>query len=246
MWIYVCGDHERSYCLREEAIRRGHRITCPDDAQVVVLPLPHSDVSPQLREKLHRGQRLICGFASEQLERDAREYGWRIQSIYQDEAYQWQNSLDSAEGAAFALMREANFALRGKKALIIGYGKLGKALKMQLEGMGMDVFAAARSPQQRMEAGACALELKTALEKLESYDVIINTVPAQIIGATHLDRIRKDALLMDTASSPYGFHLEDARNKRIHAWRENGIPGRYCPQTAAVRLMDCIERGSET
>ena len=87
------------------------------------------------------------------------------------------------------------------------------------------------------------MNLEQAMESTGSFDAVINTVPAQIIGSSFLANMRKGALLMDTASAPYGVNLEEAKQLRIHAWRENGIPGRYCPQTAAKRILDAIERG---
>ena len=243
MWIYVCGDNDRSYYLREEALHRGHCVTCPDDADWVVLPLPQSAVSEQLKAHLHRGVHLLCGLVDENLEREAKANGWKLHYIYRDEKYQWQNSMDSAEGAVYALMREAPFTLRGKTALIIGYGKLGTALKMHLEGAGVQAIVAARNPVQRESAGEDSLDIAKALEQMGDFDLIVNTVPAQIIGRSALEKIKPGAVLMDTASSPYGFHLEEALALRIKAFRENGIPGRYCPKTAALRLLDCMERG---
>lgn len=242
MWIYVCGDNERTYYLREEALKRGHRITCPHDAQVIVLPLPVSVVSDALKEALHRGQTLICGITEDGFTRCARENGWKTVSIYEDEVYQTENAEDSAEGAVFALMREAPFALKGKRALVIGFGRLGRQLQKYLSRLGVKVTVAARDPVKRALAGEDAVDIKTAMDMLGDFDMIVNTAPAQIVGRSALDNIRKDALLMDTASAPYGFNLEEAKEKRIRAWRENGIPGRYCPKTAAERLMNCIER----
>ena len=86
------------------------------------------------------------------------------------------------------------------------------------------------------------MDIGEALSRVGEYELIVNTAPAQIIGKSVLERIRPGALLMDTASAPYGFNLDEAKEKRIRAWRENGIPGRYCPKTAAERLLDLIER----
>ena len=243
MWIYICGDNERTYYLREMANKRGHRVTCPDDAQVIVLPLPRSEVSPALSERLHRGQILVCGLVNDELRRKAQAAEWTLHCLYEDEKYQQENAVDSAEGAVFALMREAPFLISGSRCLVIGGGRLGCALHRVLCGMGAETWVAARSQEQREKIGKNAMNLEQAIESTGSFDAVINTVPAQIIGSSFLANMRKGALLMDTASAPYGFNLEEAKQLRIHAWRENGIPGRYCPQTAAKRILDAIERG---
>ena len=120
MWIYICGDNERTYYLREMANKRGHRVTCPDDAQVIVLPLPRSEVSPALSERLHRGQILVCGLVNDELRRKAQAAEWTLHCLYEDEKYQQENAVDSAEGAVFALMREAPFLISGSRCLVIG------------------------------------------------------------------------------------------------------------------------------
>jgi dipicolinate synthase subunit A len=189
-----------------------------------------------------RGTVLVCGLTDDAFRREALEKGWRTVPIYDDEKYQLENAEDSAEGAVYALMREAPFALNGKSALVIGYGRLGRALKSKLANMGVEVTVAARDPVKRMEAGESNVDIQEGMASIGQFDMVINTAPAQIIGKTALQSMQKDALLMDTASAPYGFNLEEAKAMRIHAWRENGIPGIYCPKTAAKRLMDLMER----
>lgn len=243
MWIYICGDNERTYYLREMAHARGHRVTCPDDAQVIVLPLPKSEITPALKERLHRGQCLVCGMIEEEMRRNAQMAEWKLLCLYEDEKYQQANAMDSAEGAVYALMREAPFRIIGSKCLIIGGGRLACALHDILQGMQVNTCVAARNPRQREKIGENCLDIEDALAQIHTFDAVINTVPAQIIGGSALRNMRKGALLMDTASAPYGFNLDEAKQMRIHAWRENGIPGRYCPQTAAKRILDAIERG---
>ena len=40
----------------------------------------------------------------------------------------------------------------------------------------------------------------------------------------------------------YGIDLRAAWNRGLRAWREPGLPGRYCPQSAARALLSAIER----
>ena len=61
-------------------------------------------------------------------------------------------------------------------------------------------------------------------------------------GRERLALARPDALLLELASAPYGFDLLLARKLGLRAELESGIPGRYCPRTAAKILWRYIER----
>ena len=48
--------------------------------------------------------------------------------------------------------------------------------------------------------------------------------------------------VMDLASPPYGVDLVAAQCLGVRAWRESGVPGRYCPLAAARAMADAIDR----
>ena len=72
-------------------------------------------------------------------------------------------------------------------------------------------------------------------------DVIFNTVPAQVLGKSELDKIPKDALVVELASPPYGLNMELARHMGVHVQLESGVPGRYAPMNAGAALFDALE-----
>ena len=57
-----------------------------------------------------------------------------------------------------------------------------------------------------------------------------------------LCKVKKGALLMDLASAPWGIDREAARSVGVNAVLESGLPGRYCPRSAAALLMEYMER----
>ena len=48
--------------------------------------------------------------------------------------------------------------------------------------------------------------------------------------------------VIDLTNAPYGVDLDAARRMGVRAWREPGLPGRYCPQSAAEAILRAIER----
>ncbi len=55
------------------------------------------------------------------------------------------NAVPTAEGAIQIALEELPITLHGARALVIGYGRLGKALAQRLDGLGARVTVAARS-----------------------------------------------------------------------------------------------------
>ena len=80
---------------------------------------------------------------------------------------------------------------------------------------------------------------------LPDQDVIFSTPPATVIDEAALRHVDANALLIDLASPPYGFDLDAARNLNLRAHREPGLPGRYCPLSAARAIYAAVLRWEE-
>ena len=47
---------------------------------------------------------------------------------------------------------------------------------------------------------------------------------------------------IDLAGIPYGVDLRTAWRMGVRAWREPGLPGRYCPHSAARAILNAMDR----
>jgi len=158
------------------------------------------------------------------------------------ETFTRRNAIPSAEGAIHALMTQAQVCLTGQRCLIVGYGRIGRALAQRLYGLGARVTVAARSTEARALAegdGYDAIPLSAMAAG--GYRFLLNTVPALVIDEAVLRALAMDALVIDLASPPYGIDLDAAEKLSIRAWREPGLPGRYAPETAAWAMLRVIE-----
>ena len=87
-------------------------------------------------------------------------------------------------------MEELPTTLFGARVLVIGFGRLGKLLSHRLKGLGARVTVSARNYQDLawIEAyGDCAERTGELKGWLCSYDLVVNTVPARVLGAAELD-----------------------------------------------------------
>ena len=120
------------------------------------------------------------------------------------------NALPTSEGAIQLAMEELPITLHGARVLVIGCGRLGKVLVQQLKGLGAHVSVAARRFDQLAWAGVwgCGMERSDQLRGwLCGYDLIINTVPAQVLGREELSDVKPGCLVIDLASKPGGAGL---------------------------------------
>lgn len=270
MRLLVAGGDRRHELLCGLARGRGWHVmsmglpdsaVCAGEADAVVLPMPYArdgyipaplvpqaprllDIVPMVKP----GARVYCGGADAALEELARTNGWRVTDLYADEAFARRNALPSAEGAIYAAMRERDAMIAGSDCLVVGFGRIGQMLALDLKGLGAHVCVAARREESRALAQCIGCETVStdALElALKGRSVIFNTVPDRLLDERALMSVDADALVIETASAPYGVDFECARALGVRTLREGGIPGRYCPRTAAAIILDAIESSKE-
>jgi len=165
--------------------------------------------------------------------------------IWKDERLKLENAWLTAEGAICAAMNESKAALKDCHCLVIGWGRIGRALTELLIGMSARVTVASRS-EKGMNAAAgrgaeCASTYRMR-DAVRGKQIIFNTAPERVLDENALRYAEPDAMIIDLASAPFGVDLEAARQLNLRAWREPKLPGRYCPFSAARVLLQAIMR----
>ena len=165
-----------------------------------------------------------------------------------DEEFLRANARLTAEGAIARAMQRQGRALLGATVLITGFGRIAQELTIRLVVMGAFVIVCARNEMQMRRAhemGAHPVPLAQIASACRQADVVLNTVPAHVLGKTALDRIPRDALVIELASPPYGMNMELAQHMGISVILESGVPGRYAPMSAGAALFAALERKLE-
>ena len=134
-------------------------------------------------------------------------------------------------------MEELPVTIHNARCLVIGYGRLGKVLARQLRGLGGKVSVAARSYSDQLSGWLCA------------YDLIVNTVPAPVLGREELDDLKPGCLVIDLASKPGGVDFKAASELGVRAIWALSLPGKVAPVTAGLAIRDTVynilrERGA--
>lgn len=147
------------------------------------------------------------------------------------------------EGAIQIAMEELPSTLHGARALVIGYGRLGKLLAHRLSALGAKVSVAARSCADLawIEAYGYGVEHSGQLEGwLCCYDLVVNTVPARMLDGSVLSDLRPGCLVIDLASKPGGVDFDAASRLGIKAIWALSLPGKVAPVTAGRSIRTTI------
>lgn len=223
-------------------------------ADVIVLPIPSSTDGTTLFAPLY-SERVSLNLIIEEINKNAILFtggengiftsckAKRIVNLLADEAMTLKNAMATAEAALEIIINNTNHTIFKSNILVIGYGRIAKILTEYLLALKAKVQVCARKETARAEAelsGAEAFGFDKLIERLDSFDIIINTVPAPILMEKELKNVNKSALIVDLASKPGGvdFNIADfLKIKTIHAL---SLPGKYSPKTAAEFIQTAI------
>ncbi len=227
------------------------------NANAVILPLPvsrdgitvnsrgggRSVTLEELSDILERGQTVFAGMMSNSWKSNFFKKGIRVFDYFEREELVVNNAIPTAQGVIKIAMDSLETTLHGSNFAITGYGRTAKILARMLGAMGADVTVAARKCSDlawaRSEGftGVHIYELPVCADK---FDVLVNTVPTLIIDDTILAKLKKDCLIIEIASAPYGIDFARAEELGLKVTVAGSLPGKTAPKTAGVIIGDAI------
>lgn len=190
------------------------------------------------------GAVLLVGRAVERVRNLAEAFKVSIVETAELDTLAWLNAVPTAEGAIMLAFAESPVTVAWSQAVVLGFGRCGKALATRLYALGASVIVVARRPEQQAEAramGLAAAPLDSVQTALGNADFVFNTIPALVLGPSGLGAIgNPDALIVDVASAPGGVDFEECRALGLKALLAPGLPGRVAPKTAGKLLAEAL------
>ena len=164
--------------------------------------------------------------------------------ILSDEVYAYENAMYTAEVAIMLIVRNTTLSLSDMNVLILGYGRVGKAMANVLCALNVKFAIAARRYEERASAYLVTSDIRTLEDSMDGYDVIVNTIPARIIDRARMNDIKSDTYVLDLASYDVMDRAEACEHDINYAV-EHGLPGRYVPRSAGDSLARSVLRTLE-
>ncbi|MFQ9472065.1 MAG: dipicolinate synthase subunit DpsA [Oscillospiraceae bacterium] len=256
------GHRVHTYALEDGAVPAPGLTAEPglsgvEQADCVVLPLPVSSGGRLLNAPLsrplssdYRGARPSIPGA-DALRRPGGpghrrlgpERGLTIRDYFAREELAVANAVPTAEGAVQIAMEQLPITIHGARVLVVGFGRVGRALAQRLAALGAKVTVAARRYESlawAQASGYGAEQTGQLAGWLCGYDLVVNTVPTLVLGEAELADLKPDCLVLDLASKPGGVDLEAAgRLGRTVIWALS-LPGKVAPVTAGSAIKNTI------
>ena len=228
-----------------------HRADCiifplpvADEDLFLYAPLSHLRISMEsILPQLSPSQFLCGGRVSSSLDKVFQNYNLTIQDYFMQEELIVSNAIPTAEGALQIAMEQLPITIHDCQVLILGFGRIGQAAARRFSALGAKVTVAARNYAQLALAHSMSLNtqpLSPLAGWLCSYDLIINTIPAPVLGAKELHDTKEDCLILDLASAPGGVDRSAANIQTRCIIHAPGLPGKVAPATAGRAIQRTI------
>ena len=210
---------------------------------VLVLPLgtPAHQVLSAL-QSVCEGSYVFGGAITPEGSAYAQQHEITYTNILDDDAFCIQNAIPTAEGIMKTAIAETDRTISGMQVLVLGYGRVGQAVCRLLIAFGAEVTAFSPS-EKEIAWGQMYCVRAVPLTELSSFldfaELIVNTIPAQVLDAEALDKVPRDAVIVDVASGG-GVDYGHAEKLELRALLLKGIPGVDAPASAAQYIEESI------
>ena len=190
-----------------------------------------------------KNKTFLAGQLSEKIINSCQENNINYIDLLKREELVVLNTIATAEGAIQITMENTQKTIHGSNVLIMGFGRVGKVLAKMLDGIGAKVSCEARknSDIAWIKAyGYTPIHLSELESELGNYDIIINTIPFQILDENRLKYIKKDCTIVDLSSNPGGVDRRAARSLGIKLIWALSLPGKVAPMTSAEFIKETL------
>lgn len=167
-----------------------------------------------------------------------------------NEDYLIENAYLTAEGMLGHLLLNYKKCLKDRNVVIIGYGRLAKALLKLLREFTNNIKLVLRRRELINELkndGICAVGFDSLVSALSEAEIVINTVPKTLVDEVILKNSPRNITFYELASYPGGIDISAAEKLGISVESLPSLPGKCAPESAgesiARSLIKYFEKG---
>ena len=190
------------------------------------------------------GAHIILGWADPNLKAHCEMLGITLHEYEWDVDLMLLRGPAIVEGVLRVIIENTRITIHKSNICLVGQGTIGSLLTRTLIALGAHVHVAARNPVQRAAAyaaGADSAPLEALPELLPRMDIVIGSVPLQILGEDLLRLLPAHALLVDVAAPPGTIDRDAAAALGLKAIWARGM-GSRAPVTVGRSQWSGIRR----
>lgn len=213
-------------------------------ASDILIFSPAKKFTPEEINKLPNDIMIFAGNSLKQYIEQLKEKNIIFNNIMEDEIFTVKNANLTCEGVLSLMIEKSKKSLFENKVLILGGGRIAKGMAVLLGRIGIDFamvsFNPIKYPDYFIYSKKCYFKY-SFVKDLHNYDIIINTIPAQILDDDVINKIAKDTIFIETASVDC---MDRTKATHFNFIPAPALPKKYTCETAGKFLFEMITGGN--
>ena len=186
---------------------------------------------------------LFSGISNEYLDQMTENTDRKLIKLFERDDVAIYNSIPTVEGTVMMVIQHTDITIHNSNVVVLGLGRVGLSTARTFDAMGANVKVGARRSEhiaRITEMGLTPFYINNLENEVTQADVIINTIPTEIVSASVISQLPSHTLIIDLASKPGGTDFRYAEKRGIKALLAPGLPGIVAPKTAGQIVANVI------
>lgn len=166
-----------------------------------------------------------------------------LTDITKRDDFAYYNAVPTAEGAINIAISNTDTTLWNSEILVCGYGRVGKILVSRLKAFKPNLYVSARNNTDFALLdcdGIKKIHTSCIKDHISKFDIVFNTVAAEIFNADVLFQARKDTLFIELATANAGFCEKSVFKNNIKFTEAPSLPGKTAYITAGKIMAQTV------
>jgi len=225
VYDFLKNDGYKTYIFSDENISK------MNTRDVLVLS-PAYKWKEETAKKLNDGITIVCGNISSEILDIFNKKQITYFNLMKDENFVLKNAILTAEGMLCDLILNTKTSILESKILVLGGGRVAKSVAVLFNKLGLNFDISMRNELKLVDSQLFCTNIvswKNYKNKLKQYDVVINTIPANLFNQEDVEKFKDNCIVFELASSKC---LQDVKFEKFSYVLCPALPSKYTPESA--------------
>lgn len=213
------------------------------DGKYIFSVVPMKETADEIVSYIKPEQPVFAGMISKGLEGKIKKKDAKVYDYFRREEVTVMNTVPTVQGILKAIIDNIDYTILSSNCAVFGYGRVAKATADILSSIGAQITVCARKYGDLALAATKGYDgcmINDFYKFANKFNIIINTVPSLVIDKKILDNVRKDCLIIDVSSAPFGTDFAAAYELGLNAIQCASLPGKVAPKSAGKIIAEGI------